>query len=209
MTDFNQETFPTIQALAGFLCSCMEITGAKENCPAWARDLIYSSHADNGDIWTALAHISDSCEGDDLDEVVEGIEPYIYTVDLLNWLAADIHRYEAVNEVVEEFGWPESGLLGAIGYAQVRQKESLCREIYELLDGVGRVKVSRTQFEADLLEDLKEMGYDTEEELYAVTDGFIDELWEEKGHDRTEAADAAYNAIIEDQEAKAAAAAAA
>ena len=213
MTDFTQESFSTIQDLASFLCACMETTqgtdgkeqtGTKSECPAWARDLIYSSRADNADIWTALAHISDSCEGDDIDDVVEGIEPDAYTADLLNWLAADITRYADIDEVVEEIGWPENGLLGAIGYAQVRQQEELCREMYELLEEAGRVKPSREAFEDNLREDVKEMGYDTEEELYAITDDFLDALWEEKGHDRTGAADEAYNAIIEDQEAKAA-----
>lgn len=215
MTDFNQGTFPTIQDLASFLCSCMETTkdgsgkeqtGTKEGCPAWARDLIYSSRAENSDIWTALAHISDSCEGDGVDDVLAGMEPDVYTSDLLNWLAADITRYNDVDEAVEEIGWPESGLLGAIGYAQVRQKESLCRELYELLEEAGRIKSTREGFEASVREELHSMGYDTSEELESLTDDLLDRLYEEQDGDYEKGAEQAYNVIVRDLELKAAAA---
>ena len=140
-------TFESYPAFALFLCGEMEtitsdngeksFTRTKSDCPVWARSLIYSVKADNGEIYNALEVISDAVE-DDIDDIASSVEADTYTSELLDWLVIDRSRCALVDDAVGEFGW--SSLTEAISQAQVTFRDSLVRELYARLEAEERVK---------------------------------------------------------------------
>lgn len=146
ITKTKTQTFPTVQALASFLCSQIETAcedndttrkRVKDGCPAWAQELIQASvcedYRDDEAVFDALAHIADSDDEADSDDIAEGIEADYHTKDLLGWLAADISRAFDVDDALKEFGG-DIGLVAAIGTTQVKWREELVRGFYKLLD---------------------------------------------------------------------------
>jgi len=97
--------------------------------PGWVRDLRYDAHGDMfPDDWKhefiveALNHITELDDPEDGPE----LEADPYTSDLLQWLSSNITRTSYVDEGVGDAGWPsEGGIVSAISYGQLREKEEV------------------------------------------------------------------------------------
>jgi len=101
-----------------------------ENEPQWVNDMIHEAHGDMLPddwkytfVWEALNHIT---ELDDLDDGPE-LEPDAYNNERLAWLSSNLTRASYVDEAMEEFGagWPEQGVMEAVGLGQLREKEEV------------------------------------------------------------------------------------
>lgn len=101
-----------------------------EGEPQWVNDMIHEAHGDMlADDWKyefvyeALDHITQLDDPDDGPE----LEPDPYNSSRLRWLSSNLNRASYVDEAMEEFGsgWPEQGVMEAVGIGQLREKEEV------------------------------------------------------------------------------------
>lgn len=111
----------------------------KKDAPEWIVDMTREAHGDMlPDDWKfkfvveALDTISEAQEGTEEDALHEW-EPDVYSYTLLQWVSSNLERMEYVNEVVQEYGWSDLGLAGALMEGQKEEFEEVGYIVLEKL----------------------------------------------------------------------------
>ena len=126
----------------------------KSDAPQWVNDLVYKVH-DNGNILPddyrhrfiveALEAIAEQPEaGLEPAELTCEIEPDVYSSDVITWLGSHAIRAAYVDEAVQEFGWPDEGVMTAIRWGQRLEIE----EVFDLVANALAEEAQRRVAEA-------------------------------------------------------------
>ena len=126
----------------------------RDDSPQWVKDLVYTAHK-SGEILPddyryrfavqALEVIADQPEaGLEPAELTCEIEPDVYNADLIKWLGSHYIRAGYVNEAVQEFGWPDEGIMTAIRWGQRLEIE----EVFHLVANALAAEAQRRVAEA-------------------------------------------------------------
>ena len=107
--------------------------------PQWVKDLVYAAHKSGGILpddyrykFTVLAleYIAEQPDaGLEPAELTCEIEPDAYNSSLIKWLGSHAIRAGYVDEAVQEFGWPDEGIMTAIRMGQRLEIE----EVFDLV----------------------------------------------------------------------------
>lgn len=103
----------------------------------WLSDLCYEAHADmlpDDHIYQAIVDALDAIsEYDSLDDARESLEADVYLHALMSWVSSHIERIALVDDALKEFG-ADSGLVTAIQYAQVNEKQVVFDSVVNSLE---------------------------------------------------------------------------
>lgn len=137
----------------------------KEDTPEWVQQLVYNAH--DGlveklpDDWTyeviviALSRIEEvviTCEME-FEQLLYGLEPDVYTHDLLKWFGSLVSRHAYVDEYRDDWG-PSSTIMGDIAAGQLEElQEIYSRVFYFLEDRQQELEVESDEEDEDDEED--------------------------------------------------------
>lgn len=96
----------------------------KDDAPDWMTDAIHDAHGDMmPDDWRYQACMEAAeaiADADDIDSARDSFMDAVdvYNSDLMRWLDSHGSRTDYVDQAVEDYGWPDGGLMQAIAIAQ-------------------------------------------------------------------------------------------
>lgn len=116
----------------------------KERYPTWVQEMVYKAHenmgADDYKYEFVVKTLDELSEGADPEEGKDNLEADIYTADLLQWLGSHLERTGFVDEIVEQIGHSQSGIVGDIMYGQIQEKhqvwDSVVQSLRDRLDDI-------------------------------------------------------------------------
>ena len=78
-----------------------------------------------------------SCGNYNEDNYCEGIEADIYNDDLLKWISSARYRPYYVDEVIDEYGYPdEGGFFTLLSTAQYKEREEVFNRVFSYIDKI-------------------------------------------------------------------------
>lgn len=145
----------TIHILAGALYDAFEhktrangdaFVSLKDGSPDWMQEAIHEAHGDMlPDDWRyravmdAAEAIYDAGADGDTDDAhgafIDAVD--VYNHDLIRWLGSHGARPDYVDNAVDEFGWPDGGLMAAIQLGQAEERGEVFDSVLAFLQAVA------------------------------------------------------------------------
>ena len=111
----------------------------KDNAPQWMSNVAMEAHGERFPddyiyefIVDALAMIADADENADIDDLINEIEPDVYTASLTHWLSSNNYNISYLTEALQEFDIKDG--FEALAWAQALAKQEVARDLVSALE---------------------------------------------------------------------------